>query len=178
MEPGAEQELDVGLLHYSSMTGARCFIRFDAFPVTDSTVICMDLADTTEVFCLQVDYDGDGEVDFLWYPGEQSGVEDASSSPRIHSYVTELTTLSNPTSQSVKIAFTAHETLQDVEIYISDVTGRRVRTIPVGEVAGGRRQVIWDGRTGGGVVASSGTYYWQVVHQEGRSAAEKIVVLQ
>ena len=64
----------------------------------------------------------------------------------------------NPFNPSTKIEFSIPRDAQ-VSLRVYDVSGRLVRTLVDGYLAGGRRTVEWDGRGDNGVTVASGTYF-------------------
>ena len=56
--------------------------------------------------------------------------------------------------------------LSDACLHISDLTGRRLRTVPIGSLPAGRHVLHWDGRNVHGAPAASGLYlYWMTTGQ-------------
>ncbi|MBZ0269461.1 hypothetical protein K8I85_15000, partial [bacterium] len=47
----------------------------------------------------------------------------------------------------------------DVRVDVFDAGGRRVRTLADGPRSAGRQQVVWDGRSAGGVAVGTGVYF-------------------
>jgi hypothetical protein len=64
----------------------------------------------------------------------------------------------NPFSKKT-ILFFSVPTKQAVRVAVYDVTGRLVRTIVDEELPGGDHSATWDGRDGGGLRVSGGTYF-------------------
>jgi hypothetical protein len=80
----------------------------------------------------------------------------------------------NPFNPSTTIAFTI-PVRSNVELAVYDVEGRRVRTLINGTLAGGSKQVTWDGRDTRGAMASSGVYFYTL--RAGRESITKKMVL-
>lgn len=63
----------------------------------------------------------------------------------------------NPFNPSTQIVF-ALEQPSVVEVAVYDLAGRRLATLQRGELGAGEHQVVWDGRTDGGLPAPTGQY--------------------
>ncbi|MGH2571568.1 MAG: FlgD immunoglobulin-like domain containing protein, partial [bacterium] len=64
-----------------------------------------------------------------------------------------------------------------VAIAITDVAGRRVRTLPGGVLPAGRHASRWDGRDDAGRPAASGVYFLSVEAGE-RRVTRKVVLVR
>lgn len=67
----------------------------------------------------------------------------------------------NPFNPTTTIAFNLAGP-QIVHLGIFDVSGRLVRTLVNGDVAGGRYAILWDGRDEAGQAVGSGVYYYRL----------------
>lgn len=82
----------------------------------------------------------------------------------------------NPFNGTTQIRFTlAHPT--DVELYVLNVRGQRVRTLVNGYESAGRHVVTWDGRNEGGGRLASGVYLL-FMKVNGRVFTRKVLLLQ
>ncbi len=83
----------------------------------------------------------------------------------------------NPFNPFTEISFdtrgSGHVTM---EIY--DVSGRRVRTVPLGYVGPGLQRARWDGRDGSGGNVPSGVYSVRLLGTEGESRMVKAVLVR
>ena len=83
----------------------------------------------------------------------------------------------NPFSLSTEVSFesrgSGHVT---VEIY--NVSGRCVRTVPLGHVESGLHHALWDGRDASGVDVASGVYFVRLRGSDGECRGAKAVVLR
>ena len=83
----------------------------------------------------------------------------------------------NPFNPSTEVSFETLESgLVTMEIY--DVSGGRVRTVPLGYVEPGQHHARWDGRDARGHNVSSGVYFVRLLGAEGESRAVKAVLVR
>jgi len=139
----------------------------------------------------------DSEIDTCWYPptnhigfsnveGTEEfvpnwlkpvfnlvGVEEGSS----ESYVLSLENVRpNPFKAKISISFTLPET-QDVELYVYNVSGQKVRTLIRGTLNAGTHSVTWDGRDDAGNRLPSGTYFY-TLRAGTREITRKVILLR
>jgi hypothetical protein len=170
------QVLNVGLLHRTE-ADTLVFVRYPEFTVTDSSVVTVVVADSISVPMLEVDLDGDGTVDFLWYPGA-AGVDEEASLPARGGPGLSLATAPNPMAGSTSFVLRSAATLKGVSVSVYDVAGRELRRLAVGDLAPGVHQVAWDGRAEDGRQVASGIYYCVGSYAGGGSTAKRLVVLR
>jgi hypothetical protein len=170
------QALNVGLLHRTTADILR-FVRYPELTVTDSSVVTVVVADSVSVPILEVDLDGNGTVDFLWYPGA-AGVDGGASLPGRGEPALSLASVPNPTTGASALVLRSTVSLKAVEVSVFDVAGREVRRLAVGDLSPGVHQVAWDGRAEDGRQAASGVYYCVGSYAGGGSTAKRLVVLR
>ena len=91
-------------------------------------------------------------------PNRSAGIDDLSdmlSIPRLR-------TSHNPSRAPVRFGLELAAPASG-ELWICDLAGRRVRQVARGEWSPGRHELVWDGRTDGGLPAGTGIYYLQPV---------------
>ncbi len=81
----------------------------------------------------------------------------------------------NPFNPVTTIAYDVPEDAH-VAIRIYDVTGRLVRTLLDGKIAGGRREVVWDGRNDSGDPVGSGVYFCAMVAGKFRTSTKMLLL--
>lgn len=67
----------------------------------------------------------------------------------------------NPFNPSTTLRFETPQTL-DVEVAMYNILGQKIRVLHNGTLSAGSHSLVWDGRNDGGVVASSGVYFYTV----------------
>ncbi len=155
-EPSADQ-LAVVLLHRIH-DGSVLDLRYEPITVFSTTIVSASLADTLTVIPLEVDFDGDGDIDEFHYPG---GVVVSVGAPP--TAPTPIATRlypnqPNPFNPNTTIRFTlGQKGLALVRIY--DVNGRLVAPLFSAVAEPGEHEIVWDGQTVRGGPASSGVYY-------------------
>lgn len=82
----------------------------------------------------------------------------------------------NPFNPQTRIEFQLPRDAQ-VSLRVYDVSGRLVRTLVDGYLAGGRRTVDWDGRGDNGVTVASGTYFLRL-EGAGQSLSRRVNLLK
>lgn len=83
----------------------------------------------------------------------------------------------NPFNPSTRIRFTLPAGGADVELSLYDLSGRRVRRLAAGALAGGLHEVTWDGRADDGQAAPGGVYVYRLAGA-GIDLARKLVLLK
>jgi hypothetical protein len=135
-----------------------------------------DLAD----YGLRVDRNGDGSVDFIYYPDGsvvsvgQSGEGGQFAKPSIRILAAE----PNPSPGSTAIAYRIGGTPTRVALHIYDVAGRLIDTHLLGVQSPGVHTVVWEGNTAGGQRVSSGVYFCRLECSEGTSGPSRLVLLR
>ncbi|MEN8006605.1 MAG: FlgD immunoglobulin-like domain containing protein, partial [Candidatus Krumholzibacteriota bacterium] len=106
------------------------------------------------VWTLTVDSDGDGLPD----------VDDPSPVPFAPGTAARLLpNIPNPFNPSTLIRFEIPgPAAADVNLAVYDVRGNRINTLVRGVVEPGLHEVVWNGRTGGGLPVAAGTYFSQL----------------
>jgi hypothetical protein len=84
------------------------------------------------------------------------------------------TNVPNPFNPMTRITFDVART-GPVDLSVFDVAGRLVTTLVHGPLGPGRHQVEWNGVTGRGVHAASGTYFYTL--RQGREVETRRMVL-
>jgi len=87
-----------------------------------------------------------------------------------------LTGAPNPFRVSVTLRISSRDRLSDATLEILDVRGRRIRAERLGAAVVGISRFVWDGRDGTGVEVPDGTYFYRVVHRNGRTPAARITL--
>ena len=98
----------------------------------------------------------------------------SSSDPQIlRSYSLEQN-YPNPFNPSTTIQYQLAQS-SNIEVKIYDNLGKLVRTLQCGRQASGTHSIVWDGKDESGVLASTGTYFYQV--GDGQSLLAKKMLL-
>ncbi|RKZ01420.1 MAG: hypothetical protein DRQ04_04925 [Candidatus Hydrothermota bacterium] len=101
------------------------------------------------------------------------GVEEGTS----ESYVLSLGDVRpNPFKAKTSISFTLPKT-QDVELYVYNVSGQKVRTLVSGTLNAGTHSVTWDGRDDVGNRLPSGTYFY-TLRTDNKEITRKVLLLR
>jgi hypothetical protein len=79
----------------------------------------------------------------------------------------------NPFQAAASIAYELAEA-GPVRLEVFDASGRMVRTLAAGTIAGGRHVEMWNGRDAGGSPVSAGVYFVRLTHR-GRESARQII---
>ncbi len=82
----------------------------------------------------------------------------------------------NPFNPITKIAFRL-EQAGSAQLAIYDTRGQLVRTLVSETLPAGSHEIIWDGKTGSGQQAASGTYFYQL-NTEGQSLTRKMTLVK
>ncbi len=83
----------------------------------------------------------------------------------------------NPFNPSTRIRFTLPAGGADVELALYDLSGRVVRHLAAGALAGGLHEVAWDGRADDGQAAPGGVYVYRLAGT-GIDLSRKLVLLK
>jgi hypothetical protein len=173
----ASQTLNIGLLHRTA-TDTLAFLRYPPLAVTDSTKIALRVSRPQLEFPLEVDYEGDGVVDLLWYPPgqpsavpEQPGCAGLPASPNIRM-------VPNPAKGSATFFLQAGRQLSSATVEIFDTAGRKVRAVEAGNLSAGAHSVSWDGRSDAGACLPSGVYFYRLVSDQGPAHPQRMLVLR
>ena len=83
----------------------------------------------------------------------------------------------NPFNPSTEVSYET-KTSGDVTMEIYDVSGARLRTVPLGFVNPGLHRTWWDGRDGNKNNVSSGVYFVRLRGAEGQSQAVKALLVR
>ncbi len=106
------------------------------------------------VWTLTVDSDGDGLPD----------LDDPSAVPQVPATTVRLLpNVPNPFNPSTVISYEISGlSSAEVSLVVYDVRGNRINTLVRGVVEPGLHEVVWNGRTGGGLPVAAGTYFSQL----------------
>ncbi len=169
--------LDVAIAHRTA-SGAVRQVRYQPFVVTATTRCQLSLKDGTEDFSLRVDFNGDGQADSLVYPEGTSDVPDWHNPSVGRSGIGRTEVRPNPFTGSTMLSFGVVGVIHGARVEIWDASGRRVRTIGLGDVASGIREVAWDGAGDDGKRLAGGIYFCQISYQGGRTEPRKSILLR
>ena len=98
------------------------------------------------------------------------GVSDgAVAAPRLHQNAP------NPFNPTTKIAFELPKR-GEVEVVVYNIAGQRVATLHSGELGAGPHTITWDGRTDGGSIAASGTYWYLLRSPDGQASRSMVLL--
>jgi len=81
----------------------------------------------------------------------------------------------NPFNPKTTIAFEL-PVQGEVEVAVYNVAGQKVVTLHEGELPAGPHSIVWDGRTGDGAMAASGTYWYRLRTPAGESTRSMILL--
>jgi hypothetical protein len=167
------------ILHETD-SDSTMWLEWPPLPLDTTSVARLFLADYVSdyprAFGISVDYDGDGVVDFDWYPGPTTGV-DGRTATTARPAVYDLRAYPNPGVGSVELSFWASQALQDVWVVVYDVSGREVERLSMGDIGPGPHELSWEVTTSSGRLPA-GVYYYRVLHSGGQSAGRKWVLLR
>lgn len=169
--------LDVAIVHRTA-SGTVRQIRYQPFVVTATTKCQLSLEDGTEDFSLRVDFNGDGQVDSLVYSEGTSDVPDWHDPSIGVSGIGRTEVRPNPFNGSTTMSFGVVGVIHGARVEIWNASGRRVRTIGLGDLAPGTREVAWDGAGDDGKRLAGGIYFCQVSYRGGRSEPRKSILLR
>ncbi len=91
--------------------------------------------------------------------------------------LTILSLVPNPFNPTAILSFELERSDQ-VSLEVHDVMGRRVTTLPLGQLESGPHQFRWDGRDAGGANLASGVYFMRLRGAAGESNTVKAVLLR
>ena len=81
----------------------------------------------------------------------------------------------NPFNQSTRIGFQIGKT-QDIRIEIFGISGRLVRRVAQGNYSAGIHDTVWDGHSGGGIPAASGSYICRLMTEDGSISRRMVLI--
>jgi hypothetical protein len=152
----------------------RGFLAFAAFHETDNTtkVIVYSLLKGRSLKSgVVLRYSGDGvlrDVETATYDGQPVNTTMDSPTAVDEGSADELPTdfalsqnYPNPFNPSTTIEF-ALPTATQVQIWVYNVTGQRVRTLTNQLLPAGYHSIVWDGTNDGGHEVSSGVYFYRI----------------
>lgn len=176
VRPDSTDSLAVVLLHRGP-DGNLMRLSYPPLAVQPSTVLSLTMADTLVAIPLQVDFDGDGTVDWSIEAGE------VSAAPEFPTAITGPTIISaraipNPSYGSVAFRLQIGRAIPGLEIRVVDVSGRSVRTITAGALPVGAHSLPWDGRDDHGSSVPSGVYFYRVAGHGGPVLSNRMLVLK
>jgi len=167
-------------------TGANTFVLFHrqasgdvikleyAPIVLDSAgVATIAVSQDSMAFIVQADQDGDGHVDFYYYPGGA-----VVSVPDLVELETTLSLAPSAPNPMTNQTFLRFSLLRDAEasLVIYNVGGRRVRSWHWLKQTAGLHQVAWDSRDDGGQQVPPGVYFYRL-SVNGQNLKQKLVHL-
>jgi hypothetical protein len=141
---------------YSYETGIAGAFHTIADSVSDSTFLFVNRDARTDYLFRIVPYDSTGQTG---YPGDPVfvGAQDLTAVPVLGTSSRGLYCSPNPSTGSTRIQFVLQQPgLVKIEVY--DVAGRRLQKLADGAFAGGRHEVIWNGRGEGDEGLRPGIY--------------------
>lgn len=164
--------VNLGLLHARS-DSTRAWLRYAEFAVTEQTRMTVSVADTQETFPLYVDFNADGTIDQIHYPGGIIvGAELDDATPALSLALGR----PNPFRPPTAIAFTLFERSR-ATLSIFDAGGRVIAR-PFDRVGDpGRYEITWDGMSQDGSRLPSGVYFARIA-SGGKSVATRLVLLR
>jgi hypothetical protein len=84
----------------------------------------------------------------------------------------------NPTASATTIRFEAGVAAVAVQMEIFDVTGRQVRSLPLGSLEAGTHEIDWDGLRADGEEAATGIYFVMIRSAAGPRHTMKVMVVR
>jgi photosystem II stability/assembly factor-like uncharacterized protein len=110
----------------------------------------------------------------VYLPGAIIGVADAPAAGQ----AVRISASPNPFNPTVTFSIHTEHALRAARVILVDASGRLVRELLAGDLAGGSAEVEWDGRDGAGRPAPSGAYGYRLVHAEGATAGKIVILLK
>ena len=168
---------DIVLLHRGP-DGGLLTLRYAQIPVDSGAVARISVSQDAMAPPVQVDNNGDGLTDWLYYPGGAvTGVRDE---PREYSveHPIGVVVSPNPARGPTWFSLDAAARVSDVRIEIYDVAGRLVRNLPLGNLSAGVHQVLWDRKCDAGRPVRTGVYFYRVATERQLLSLGKILVVQ
>jgi hypothetical protein len=164
----------IALLHRGPDGGLRT-LMYDPFLVQAGGFVMLSMSQDSLAPALWVDSDGDGIIDYPWYP---TGVEEVPPVLKPGKDSVSLLGVPNPTGGETAVFLRSARGLRGVRVSVYDVAGREVRRLVVGDIAAGVQQVVWDGRADDGRPVASGIYHCVATHAGGSSRTMRLVILR
>lgn len=146
--------------------------------VDSGTTANLTVSRDSMVIACCVDRDGNGTCDWVYYPdGRVAGVPVAPLGEALGSEL-HAVVAPNPARGTVRFVLEASRPVADVRIEVYDVTGWRVRSLPVGAMVVGARTFAWDGRGENGALLRSGVYFYCTSSDHGSAGSRRVLLLR
>jgi hypothetical protein len=166
--------LEFGVLRFVAPDSSD-WVRFQTLTVGEHSVARIALCDTTTVYALRLDLDGDGVDDEIWYPDSMM-VPVSVEEPGVPLELRLSVGYPNPMAEQVTIRYTVPSTVS-VDLAVYDAAGRRRATLLAAKSTEGVHSVTWDGRDEYGARLPAGIYLIRLASATG-SRTQKVVLLR
>jgi hypothetical protein len=172
-ESRRDQLVSVALLH-TRADGVRDLLRYAGVPAGEGTRLSIFVSDDQTAPPLEVDLDGDGHVDQIYYPG--GIVVGIDTNDPAHSGTGWLVPPApNPAAREAKLQFVLHNA-GPVQLQLFDPAGRLVRELVNEWMSMGPHTVQWDGTTDNGRAVAHGVYFCRLTTAAGIATTRLLVV--
>lgn len=170
--------LDIALRH-RNQDGTYTLLRYNPIPVNPSTILRATFRNDALYpwgFGIRADWQGDGALDDIRYPGglapSDAGANSATDAPPL----ALLPSHPNPFNPSTTIRYTLPGT-GTVRITLHDMRGRQLQVLREGVESAGAHSVPWNGTLPNGRPVSSGVYVVRLETPWG-SATQKLTLVR
>jgi hypothetical protein len=170
--------LDLAVLHRNA-DGTRTLLRYAPIPVNSRTILRGTFTDDTLYpwgFGVRADWQGDGVLDDIRYPGGVAPSDAGSIGTTAALPFALLPNHPNPFNPTTAIRYTLPGTGL-VRVMLHDIRGREIQSLHNGVQSAGLHSVPWNGTLPGGRPVASGTYVVRVETPWG-TATQKLTLVR
>ncbi len=168
---------DFVLLHRTS-SGGTLRLRYASFLLNAHGHAFAAVAEESNTVVLNVDQNGDGIVDWLYFPnGTVVSAPTSALPPDGPAQIHDLRCVPNPVRGATRFQFAVRGDPRQAQLVIRDVAGRTILALRLGRISSDQT-VIWDGRNAAGTPVAPGMYFWGVAYAGGASDMRRVVLLR
>ncbi|MDO9069578.1 MAG: T9SS type A sorting domain-containing protein [Deltaproteobacteria bacterium] len=148
--------LEFGLLQFVP-PDSSAWIRFKTIPMDEHSVARISICDTTTVYELYLDRDGDGRDDEIWHTDGTMETIYHTGVPGYSQSSNFLTTSPNPMMGGTTLRYGLLKA-GSIELVVYDLTGRRKATLLIGSAGEEVQSLTWNGTDDNGRRLPAGVY--------------------